>query len=111
MRWPITSGEAYSSRIRLNLRSAALRIEALVPAGEMVLDQEARTIAERLGLDPVIEIIAEALPGFRAEVLGAGLGRAEDPKLHLESLPAIGPEHLSAIRCSRDRLRSTARSW
>ena len=58
----------------------------LVPAGEMMLDQEARTIAERLGLDGVVEIVAEALPGFRAEVLGAGLRRAEDSELHAASL-------------------------
>ena len=54
----------------------------LVPAGEMMLDQEARAIAQRLGLDRVVEIIAEALPGFRAEILRAGLGRAEDSELH-----------------------------
>ena len=54
----------------------------LVPAGEMMLDQEARAIAQRLGLDRVVEIVAKALPGFGAEVLGAGLRRAEDSELH-----------------------------
>src|SRR5471030_1989171 len=76
----------------------------------MMLDQETRTIAERLRLDRIVEIIAKALPGFRAEIRGAGLGRAENSKLHFESLPVIGREYLSAIRCSRDRSRSTARS-
>jgi hypothetical protein len=32
MRWPIASGEAYWSRIRLKPRWAALRIEASLPA-------------------------------------------------------------------------------
>ena len=58
----------------------------LVPAGEMMLDQEARAIAQRLGLDRVVEIIAEALPGFGAEILGAGLRRAEDSELHSGSV-------------------------
>ena len=58
----------------------------LVPAGEMMLDQEARQIAERLGLDRIVEIIAKALPGFRAEILGAGLRRAENSELHRTSL-------------------------
>ena len=40
----------------------------LVPAGEMMLDQEARAKAQRLGLDGVVEIVAEALPGLRAEI-------------------------------------------
>ncbi len=61
----------------------------LVPAGEMVLDQEARAIAQRLGLDRVVEIVAEALPGFRAEVLGAGLRRAENSELHAGSVLKI----------------------
>ena len=53
----------------------------------MMLDQEARHVAQRLGLDRIVEIIAEALPGFRAEVLGAGLRGTENSELHRASLP------------------------
>ena len=49
----------------------------LVPAGEMMLDQEARAIAERLGLDRGVEIVAEALPALGRKVAAVGLRRAE----------------------------------
>ena len=39
----------------------------LVPAGEMMLDQEARMQAERLRLDVEVEIVAKSLAGLRAE--------------------------------------------
>ena len=48
----------------------------------MVLDQEARNESERLRLYRHVEIIAEALPGFRAVGLRAGLSRAENAEAH-----------------------------
>ncbi len=48
----------------------------LVPAGEVMLDQEAGMIAQCLGLDRLLEIIVEALPGFGPEIVAVGLGRA-----------------------------------
>src|SRR5262249_5448960 len=58
----------------------------LVPAREMVLDQEAGTKAKRLCLDRVIKIFAEPLPGLGAEIVAVGLCRAEYAELHRRSL-------------------------
>jgi hypothetical protein len=61
----------------------------LIPAGEVMLDQEARAEAQRLGFDGVVEIVAEALPGLGAEVAAVGLHRAEDSELHCGSVLKI----------------------
>ncbi len=42
--------------------------------------------SEGLGLDRVVEIIAEALPGFGAEIVTVGLRRAENSELHPATL-------------------------
>ena len=54
----------------------------LVPAGEVMLDREARMKAERLGLDVEVEIIAEALAGLGRKARRVGLGRTEQSELH-----------------------------
>ena len=54
----------------------------LIPTGEMVLDQEARMKPERLGFDVEIEIVAEALSGFRWQIVAVGLRRAEQAETH-----------------------------
>ncbi len=38
--------------------------------------------AERLGLDVQIEIVAEALPAFRRQIIAVGLRGAEEAELH-----------------------------
>ena len=35
----------------------------------MMLDQEARLETERLGLDAIVDVVAEALPGLGAEIV------------------------------------------
>ena len=61
----------------------------LVPAGEMMLDQEARMQAQRLRLDVEVEIIAESLAGplvvLRARLARVGLRRTEQTKTHRHS--------------------------
>jgi hypothetical protein len=54
----------------------------LVPASEMVLDQETRPEAQRLRLDGVVQIVAEALSRLSTKIAGAGLRRSEDSELH-----------------------------
>src|SRR5262249_30587290 len=60
----------------------------LVPAGEVVLDQEGRAVAERLGLDIVVEPVAKALAGLGTEILAVGLGRAEETEFHVRTYSA-----------------------
>src|SRR5947208_14938779 len=49
----------------------------------MVLDQEARIVAERLTLDVEIEVIAKPLAGFRTRIATVGLCRAEQTEAHV----------------------------
>ena len=70
----------------------------------MMLDQEARPVAERLGLDRHVEIIAEALPGLGPKIGGAGLRGAENSKLHDRSVakkPVPTPTRRSRIAAHR----------
>jgi hypothetical protein len=55
-----------------------------------MLDEEARVVAERLGLDRQVEVVAESLPGLRAELAAVGLGGAEDAEAHGELVQPTG---------------------
>src|SRR5439155_5335005 len=69
----------------------------LVPAGEMMLDREARMEAERLTLDVEIEIIAKTLARFGAKPVAVGLCRAEQTEAH--------PQLPSRAQCWRTTCR------
>ena len=62
----------------------------LVPAGEVMFDQEARVEAERLGLDVEVEIVAEPLARFHRKIVVAGLRVTQETKSH----GARAPSHL-----------------
>src|SRR4051794_29506176 len=67
----------------------------------MMLDQEARAIAERLGLDRVSEIIAKALAGFGPQITAVGLGGTKNAELHHQKRGISGKATLPACTCSR----------
>jgi hypothetical protein len=52
----------------------------LVPAGEMMLDQEARMQAQRLRLDVEVEIIAKPLAGLRPSSRPSACAEQSRPK-------------------------------
>ncbi len=76
--------EPQRARSHRQTREQRERGRHLVPAGEMVLDRKARMVAEGLGLDVEIEIVAKSLPGFRAKLVAVGLRRAEQTKAHCQ---------------------------
>ena len=61
----------------------------LVPAGEMMLDQKRRAIAQRLGLDVQLQVVMEALPALGRMFVGAGLRGAEQSELHFRPSPSF----------------------
>ena len=79
----ITGGaEPQASVVRMasaDLQRSRWRKPGCAARWKVMLDQEARTIAQRLGLDREVEIIAEALPGFAGPMhpVAAGLARAD----------------------------------
>jgi hypothetical protein len=54
----------------------------LVPAREVMLDEEARMEAQRLRLHVKVQIVAETLTGPRAKLATVGLRRTKETKTH-----------------------------
>src|SRR5207253_7858443 len=54
----------------------------LAKPGEMMLDEKGAVVAERLGLDIVLDEIAEALTAVGVGAAAPGLGTAEESKSH-----------------------------
>src|SRR5262249_33474048 len=74
----------------------------LIPAGEMVLDGEARMKAERPRLDVEVEIIAKSLAGLGPQLVAVGLRGAEQTETHAATSPP-GRGRSQRCRCARPR--------
>ena len=61
----------------------------LAEAGEMMFDQEGRVIAERLGLDVIVDELLVALPGIDIRPAMAGRRAAEKSKPHRDVLCCV----------------------
>src|SRR5215469_12346046 len=63
----------------------------LTKAGKVVLDEESAVIAERLGLDIVLNKLAKSLAAVGVGAAAPGLGTAEKSKSHWFDLLGSGP--------------------
>src|SRR5439155_1779947 len=70
----------------------------LAKAGEMMLDEKAAVIAERLGFDIVLDKVAEALAAVGVGAAAPGLGTAEESKSHHLLLLSVLAPHPPATR-------------
>src|SRR5215813_6808052 len=79
-----------------------------------MLDEKTRMIPERLGLNCQVDVVAEALPGFRPECVAVGLGGAEDAEAHARlcnrPAPACNRPVPERVFIARRDHRSSARS-
>src|ERR1700756_5255003 len=85
----------------------------LAEAGKVVLDEKRAVIAERLGLDIILDEVAEALAAVGVGAAAPGLGTAKKSKSHWFDLlgPGLGNGITARIGARRGaRLRPDSRA-
>src|SRR5271170_5383640 len=76
----------------------------LAKAGEMMFDKKCAVIAQRLGLDIVVDEIAEALAAVGIRTGSSRLCATEQSELHRSNLPKLRlPSRSKRIQCKRGR--------